>query len=149
MKELHYDYKAKATASRAGNVTLESEGQSIESAPPREFGGPGNLWSPETMLTGAVAGCFILTFRAIAHASSFPWLNLICTVEGRLESSDGTLRFTQFTLRPKLTIPKGTDHEKAGRLLEKAERGCLVSNSLRSTLRLEPEVIEMPARSLE
>ena len=43
-----------------------------------EFGGPGDLWSPETMLAGAVAGCFILTFRAAARASSasIPWRKL-------------------------------------------------------------------------
>ncbi|MHB8381523.1 MAG: OsmC family protein [Candidatus Binataceae bacterium] len=115
----------------------------MESAPPSQFGGPGNLWSPEAMLAGAVAGCFILTFRSVERASSLPWLNLTCTAEGHLERSDGALRFTEFNLSAKLTVSGGTNHDKAVRLLEKAEHGSLISNSLRSMMRLESEVIEM------
>jgi len=146
MEELSHHYKAQAIAAHDGSVTLESDGlRTIETAPPREFGGPGNLWSPETMLAGAVASCFILTFRAVARASSLPWVKLICKAEGHLQRSEGAFRFTEFILLVKLTVPRGTIHEKAARLLEKAEHGCLISNSLRSTMRLEPEVIEMPA----
>ncbi len=148
MQELPHHYKVIASGAREGKLALESEAlQPIEIAAPQEFGGPGNLWSPETMLAGAVAGCFILSFRAIARASSFPWLRLTCEAEGRLERADGTLRFTEFTLRPMLKIPTGGDRRRAMRLLEKAESGCLIANSLRSPGRLEPAVIEVPAES--
>ncbi|MGB8414541.1 MAG: OsmC family protein [Candidatus Binatus sp.] len=148
MQELPHHYKVSASGAREGKLALESEAlQPIETASPREFGGPGNLWSPETMLAGAVAGCFILSFRAIARASSFPWLDLTCEAEGRLERADGTLQFTEFTLRPTLKIPTGGDRGRAIRLLEKAESGCLVANSLRSSRRLEPAVIEAPAET--
>jgi len=146
MDELPHHYTVEASAAHEGPVMLDSEGlPRIESAPPRQFGGPANLWSPESMLAASVAGCFILTFRAVARASSLAWLNLTCTAQGRLERSEGALRFTEFTLRPKLAIPVGANREKAMRVLEKAEHGCLVSASLRSTIRLEPEVIETPA----
>lgn len=146
MQELPHHYIVGASAAHDGQVMLESEGlQAIENASPREFGGPGNLWSPETMLAGAVVSCFILTFRAVARASSFPWLSLVCAGEGRLDRADGTVRFTEFTLRPTLRVRAGSDRDRAIRILEKAERGCLVANSLRSTVRLEPTVIEVPA----
>ena len=149
MQDLPHDYEVKANAACNGNPVIECDAlQPIETAAPREFGGPGNLWSPETMMAGAVAGCFILTFRGVARASSFPWLSLTCAVEGRLDRCDGTLRFTEFTLRPTLEIPAGADRDRAIRLLEKAERGCLVVNSLRSTVRLEPAVIQIAAETL-
>jgi hypothetical protein len=38
----------------------------LQSAAPAEFDGPGNRWSPETLLVGAVPDCFILTLSAEA-----------------------------------------------------------------------------------
>jgi organic hydroperoxide reductase OsmC/OhrA len=32
----------------------------IESAPPKEFGGPGDRWSPEGLFTAAIADCISL-----------------------------------------------------------------------------------------
>jgi organic hydroperoxide reductase OsmC/OhrA len=40
-----------------------------------------------------------------------------------------------------LRVPPVTDHERATRLLEKAEHVCLISNSLVSQRRLETNVI--------
>src|SRR5947207_6979951 len=54
----------------------------LHSAPPAEFGGPGDRWSPETLLTAAVGDCFLLTFRAVARAAKLPWTALECAVSG-------------------------------------------------------------------
>jgi organic hydroperoxide reductase OsmC/OhrA len=112
----------------------------IESAPPREFDGPGNQWSPEGLLTAAVADCFTLGFRAIAAASRFAWTNLDARTQGTLDRVDGTMRFTRFDTHAKLQIPHGADAERAKRLLEKAEATCLVANSLTSERHLTLEV---------
>jgi organic hydroperoxide reductase OsmC/OhrA len=40
----------------------------LSTATPEEFGGPGDAWSPELLLLGAVESCFLFTFRAVAHA---------------------------------------------------------------------------------
>ncbi len=146
MQDLPHCYKVEASAAPDANPTVESGTlQPIGIEAPPEFGGPGNLWSPETILVAAVASCFILTFRGVARASSFAWSALACRAEGRLERSEGILQFTEFTLRATLKIPAGGDHKRALTLLEKAEHSCLVTNSLRSTVRLEPEVIEISA----
>ena len=149
MQDLPHNYKVEAVAAHDANPVVKSGTlQPITIEPPPEFGGPGNQWSPETAMVGAIASCFILTFRGVARASSFAWSELACRAEGRLERVEGTLRFTEFTLRPALKIPAGADRDRALRLLEKAERSCLVTNSLRSTVRLEPAVIEIPAETL-
>ena len=72
MQQLPHSYVVSASAEAESNVTLSSDGlESVTSAPPEAFGGPGDLWSPETLLVAAVADCFILSFRAIARASAF------------------------------------------------------------------------------
>ena len=71
MQELPHHYVVSANAKTVGNVALSANGVSdLESAPPAEFGGPGDQWSPESLLVAAVADCFILSFRAIARAST-------------------------------------------------------------------------------
>jgi peroxiredoxin-like protein len=126
-----------------GDVPLAAEGvRVIVSAPPKEFDGPGNQWSPEQLLTGAVADCFVLSFRAIATASKMRWLNLDASTRGTLERTAGTMRFTRFDTHAKLRVPTGTDIERAKKLLEKAEQSCLIANSLSSERHLTVEIAE-------
>jgi len=49
--------------------------------------------------------------------------------------------FSRFMTRAELTVPAGTDVTKARSLLEKAEHGCLIANSLRGDRTLEATVI--------
>ena len=130
MEPFPHHYAAAASGSPRGSVELTSEGvEAIASAAPAEFGGPGDQWSPETLLVAAVADCFVLTFRAIAQASRFDWEALRCRVEGTLDRVDGKTRFVALRLAAELTA-SGARHDAAQRLLEKAERGCLITNSL-------------------
>ncbi|MCP5143710.1 MAG: OsmC family protein [Gammaproteobacteria bacterium] len=141
MQDFPHHYQATATAAEEGDVPLASAGlPEIASAPPVEFGGPGNRWSPETLLVAAVADCFVLSFRAIARASRLTWLGLQCDVTGTLERVERVTRFTRFEVNVRLTVPPGTDRERALKLLEKAEQTCLITNSLSATTHLQAEV---------
>ena len=121
MQDLPHHYHVTANAELEGNVVLKANDvPQLVTAPPAEFGGPGDQWSPETLLVGAVIDCYILTFRAIARASKLEWSNLECSAEGVLERVDRTTLFTSVTVRAKLTVPTGTDTAKAQRLMEKA-----------------------------
>ena len=87
MHDFPHRYTVTASAATGQNVELTSPGlQAIRSEPPAEFGGPGDLWSPETLLAAAVADCFVLSFRAIARASKLEWRSLSCDVEAVLDS---------------------------------------------------------------
>jgi organic hydroperoxide reductase OsmC/OhrA len=131
MQDFPHHYAVSATAEADSTVNLTSEGvTAIESVAPVEFGGPGGHWSPESLLVAAVADCFVLSFKAIARASRLEWINLDCDVVGVLEKVDGVTRFTGFEVKSHLTVPTATDEAKAHRQLERAERACLITNSL-------------------
>ncbi|HTT12405.1 MAG TPA: OsmC family protein [Burkholderiaceae bacterium] len=133
-------YTAEAAGAASGSVSLSSQGLAdIDSAPPAEFNGPGDRWSPETLLCAAVADCLVLTFRAIARASRFEWQQIRCSTEGVLDRADGVSRFIRFSSRVCLTVPGGTDEARARQLVEKSERGCLVANSLNAERTLSIE----------
>jgi organic hydroperoxide reductase OsmC/OhrA len=137
MEAFPHHYVVGGAARDAGDVELTSERLPIlRSASPAQFEGPGDRWSPETLLVGAMADCFILTFRAIAQASKIAWTSLRCDVTGTLDRVDRAAQFTQFELRARLTVPDGADAEPARRTLEKAERTCLISNSLKGSVHL-------------
>ncbi|WP_410959978.1 OsmC family protein, partial [Salmonella sp. SAL4434] len=74
MQAFPHRYRVKGSGSVTGDVELIAAGlPPLRSESPAEFDGPGDRWSPETLLVGAVADCFLLTFRAIARASKLSW----------------------------------------------------------------------------
>jgi len=142
MQQLPHTYTVTGSASQQSNVTLSGSNLAdIDSAPPAEFGGPGNLWSPESLLVAAVADCFILTFRAIAAGSKVEWLNLSCTADGVLDREERVTKFTSITVKAELTVPADVDPARAERLLEKAEAACLITSSLSAQCHLDASVV--------
>lgn len=141
MHPFPHRYTVSAQCAASGSVTLRSPGLAdLPSAPPAEFDGPGDQWSPETLLCAAVADCFNLSFRAVAIASKFAWQALECEVVGTLDRIERVSQFTRFDLRATLRVPPGTDQARAQQLLEKAKQVCLISNSLKGEFHLETRV---------
>jgi organic hydroperoxide reductase OsmC/OhrA len=146
MQDLPHHYAVTADAESDTNVTLSSRGlQDLETAGPPEYGGPGDVWSPETLLVGTIANCFILSFRAIARAGRLEWDSLSCSVMGTLDKIDRVTQFTAFEITGELTLSAGddnkTDDEKALRLMEKAKKHCLITNSLKAAATLKASVV--------
>ncbi len=134
-------YTATANGRPEGSVALDSDGvPGIASAPPPQFDGPGDVWSPETLLCASLADCFVLSFRAIARASGLAWSELACRVDGVLERVDGVVQFARYTTFANLKVATEADAAKARKLLAKAEHLCLISNSLRGQRTLVVEV---------
>lgn len=142
MQALPHHYQVNAQSSINHSVILTSSGlPELETEAPAEFGGPGNLWSPETLLVGAIANCFILSFRAVASASKMDWNNIDCNVEAVLERVDRVTLFTQVILKAELNITNSASREQADKLLDKAKKICLVTNSMSAEVTLEKTII--------
>ena len=142
MKPLPQRYDVLLAAGTTGYATLTTPGApDLRAAPPLDFDGPGDAWSPESLLLSAVAACFLFTLRAVARASRIDFASLELAVTGTVDTRDGVMRFTEIVLRPRLSVPPGADRDRALRVLEKSERTCLVSASLSTPVRLEPEIV--------
>jgi peroxiredoxin-like protein len=144
-KTYRYTCTSHWTTHKRGIVEAENIPRTINFAAPPEFGGEPGLWTPEQLLLAAVATCFTATFRAVAERSKVEFYGLEVPVEGVLEREEGGYRFTQVYLRPALTLGREEDREKALRLLEKAEKACLISRSLASKIIVEPQIVVAPA----
>ena len=142
MHELPHHYVVSAQSDQHGEVSVASDGlETIQTLAPAEFGGPGDLWSPETLLVAAVADCLILTFRAVARANKFEWNSISCKVDGVLDRVERVMRFTDFHMQVMLHVPEGADVNKAERLVERSEHGCLITRSLNGSVHLTTEVV--------
>lgn len=138
---LPHHYAVSACGGAEGDVRVRSAGlPDLQTQAPPEFGGPPGYWSPETMLLGAVANCYVLSFRAVARASKLEWQSIDVDVDGLLERVEGVTRFTRFTLRPRLELAAGASGTLAETVLKKAKSVCLVTNSLNASFELAPSV---------
>ena len=142
MKPLPHICSAQLSGGPEGYAVVSVAGiPELRTAPPADFDGPGDAWSPEQLLMAAVETCFLFTLRAVARASKVEFTALQLTGEGTVDRKEGATRFTEIVLRPRLTLPAGADRERAMRVLEKSEKACLVSASLSTPVRLEAEIV--------
>lgn len=141
MQGYPHHYLVSASGGTEGSVVVSGEGlPDLDTGPPPQFGGPEGVWSPETMLSAAVANCFILSFRAIARASKFEWTALECRVDGVLDRPERATFFTKFNIHVVLNVPADAKLEMGQRLLEKAEQICLITASLKSDVALTTDI---------
>ncbi len=140
--ENQYSYSTEVawTGGRSGDLSAPHLPDMEVDAPP-EFKGHEGVWTPEHLFVAAVNSCFMTTFLAIAENSKLEFVSFTADAKGKLEKLEGQgFIMTDVVLRPKLLISHARDAERAGRILEKAEKSCLISNSIRTETKLEPEV---------
>ncbi|HET9834156.1 MAG TPA: OsmC family protein [Vicinamibacterales bacterium] len=146
MKPLPHRYDVQLKGGPTGYAHLECVGRrTLATAPPIEFGGPGDAWSPEHLLLASVESCFLFTFRAVARASRLEFVDMNVHVEGTVDHQAGVTRFTEVVLRPRLTFAPGVDRAKVAAAIAKAEKACLVSATLAIPVRVDAEVVENEA----
>jgi peroxiredoxin-like protein len=136
----HYEVALHADGDSAPGLLSAEGAPPLHVSAPRQYDGPGDQWTPEHLLLAAVEACFLMTFRAYARASHLPFAHLAITASGTVARDNGATRFTAIALRPVLTLAVEADRERAGHLLEKAEKACLVSASLATPIALDAQI---------
>ena len=141
MEEHIYTVDLQWKEDRKGEISSPELDTNIEVATPPEFpkGMPG-IWSPEHLYTAAVNSCFMTTFLAIAENSRLEFKSLSCPAKGKLSKLEGKFVMSQIILEPVLTILNEEDREKAEKILVKAEKACLITNSIKAEVILKPQV---------
>lgn len=141
MEQLPHTYSASVSAKPEAAVTISVDGLAdIMAAPPRQFGGPGDKWSPEDLLMASLSSCFVLSFRAIANMNKFDWSSLEVTAAGELDKVERVTQFTRVQLKASLKVGADVDREKAEHFLQKAEASCFISNTLNCEIQLDSEI---------
>ncbi len=126
---------------KSGRQGIISAGQKprLEISSPPEFKGKPGYWSPEDLFLATVNVCLMQTFMEYALRTNLGVIAYTSDAEGVLERAEGRYRFTEFKLRPQLVVKASEDIPRAQRILDSAQGVCLISNSIRATVRVYPE----------
>lgn len=124
---------------------MDKNGVCIEVATPPEFPkGIEGIWSPEHLFVSAVSSCLMTTFLAVAENSNLEFESFKCGATGKLEKVDGKFMMSEIILKPSVVIHHEDHKDKVIRVLEKSEKACLITNSIKSKVTMEIEVIVNP-----
>lgn len=141
MDKHNYKISLQWQEGRIGVMEAEGLEDKIKVATPPEFEkGVPDIWSPEHLYTASILSCFMTTFLAIAEYSKLSYEDFSCDADGVLEKVEGKFLMTEVTLKAKLKISDESKKEKAQRILEKSEAACLISNSIKTEVKLETEI---------
>lgn len=136
-----YNINLRWTTDRQGKLEAPSLTESLHVATPLPFaGGVDHLWSPEHLFTASVSSCLMTTFLAIAANSKLTFEKFSCEASGKLDQVDGRYLMTEIHLKPIVVISREEDATKTERLLQKAEAACLISNSIKATVHMQPRI---------
>lgn len=134
-----YEVNIEWKKDRIGELSSPILTKTIECATPSEFpNGVPNIWSPEHLFVAAINSCFMATFLAIAHNFKLEVDSFKCKTVATLEMAEGSYQITKAELSPIVKLIKKEDAEKVMRVLEKSKAGCLVTNSMKTAITLNP-----------
>jgi organic hydroperoxide reductase OsmC/OhrA len=136
-----YETTIEWTDTKRGTITAAGRAP-ISAGAPGEFGGTDDVWSPEHLCVAAVNACVMLTFHTIAANSKLPVRRYAASATGTLEKIEGRgFEITRVVVKPRITVGADVDRAKVERIVRMAEKGCFISNSLKATVTLEPEIV--------
>ncbi len=124
--------------------TVRLENQQITASPrapiaagaPPQFGGSESVWSPEDLLVAATLECLWTTFEAYARHDNLAVAAFAGTGTATLEKGAPIPTFSSITLHVEIAVAPG-DEARAQRLVETAEKRCIISNALKVPVVLE------------
>jgi peroxiredoxin-like protein len=119
----------------------DAEGE-IQVATPPEFGGDeAKPWTPEHLFLSSICSCFMSTLLSYAKKNKLEMPDFKCESIGQIEIVNGKYKFTNINLYPKLYIFEEKHRNEAQIILEKAQKYCLISNSINAMLFYHCEII--------
>lgn len=136
-KSHYYQVKVNFEKQRLGTLSSEVLDQQIKIATPPEFPkGIENIWSPEHYFMAAINGCLMTTFLAVAENFKLDFVNFESDSVGKLELVENKFTMSEIILKPIITIKKEEDRALAIKVIEKSEKACLISNSIKSDIKM-------------
>jgi organic hydroperoxide reductase OsmC/OhrA len=109
------------------------------SSDPAFRGDPARL-NPEQLVVLAASSCQLLAFLAVCARARVDVTAYDDDAVGVMPEDDPPVRITEIVLRPRIVVSPGPDEDRVRHLVEVAHRECYVANSLRTDVRVEPDI---------
>ena len=135
-----YSTNLKWTSDKKGVIKSDDK-EDIEVACPPEFGGHPGIWSPEDLFVGSVEVCMLTTFLWYIKKEDVEIKSYKSKAEGTAEMAGGVFKFSKIDVKMKIELSDEKDYKKIGKILKKVKRACLISNSIKTEVTIDPEII--------
>ena len=132
-KIFYYETEIEWTKEKEGQIKASTLPAVSVGAPP-EFSGREGQWTPEHLFVASINTCYMLTLLAIAENSKLRLVSFSSTVPG------SGYQITEIVVKPRVVISSVEDLGRIGRVVEKAKENCFISNSIKGTVKLEPQI---------
>ena len=106
------------------------------------FHGSRDRWNPEQLLLAALSECHLLSYLHVCVDEGVVVTRYVDEATGAMTTDrDGSGRFTEVVLRPRVTVAEPGMVEAAERAHHRANRLCFIANSVSFPVRHEPEIV--------
>jgi organic hydroperoxide reductase OsmC/OhrA len=106
------------------------------------FRGDKTRWNPEELLVASLSACHKLWYLHLCAISDIIVVDYVDHAEGFMEESqDGSGRFKQVVLRPRVTLAPGSDVARADAIHKEAHSKCYIANSVNFPVLHEAETV--------
>jgi organic hydroperoxide reductase OsmC/OhrA len=109
------------------------------SADPAFRGDPSRM-NPEQLLVLAASSCQLLSFLAVAARARLDVREYDDDATAVMPEQDIPVRLTEIQLRPRIVVKRGPTEERVRHLVEVAHRECYIASSLKSEVKVEPQI---------
>lgn len=133
-----HQYKNKLVwqGGKKGKFTIEDK-PSLEIATPEEFGGPKGYLSPEDLFTASVNSCLMTTFLYFADKKRIKIKSYASETVGTLSKGLKGFHFSEIEVKIDVLAEDNEVQKKIPDLIELAKKYCLVSNSIKTKIKLK------------
>ena len=139
---VQYKYNTNLLWSSEKKGIIKANGKpEIEVACPPEFGGHPNIWSPEDFFLGSVEICTMTTFLWFTNKEQLNLKFYKSKATGTVELVDRVFQFSSIKIKVKVGVFSDEDRIRVEKILKKVERACLITNSIKTKIYIEPEII--------
>ena len=122
---------------------IEAEGKpAIQGSADPHFHGDRTRWNPEELLLAALSACHKMSYLHFCAVFGIVVSDYVDHADGKMEEDgkDGG-RFTEVTLRPRITIQPDGDIALAQRLHHTAHEKCFIAASVNFPVLCVPEIV--------
>ncbi|MCK4364801.1 MAG: OsmC family protein [Thermoplasmatales archaeon] len=135
----HYYTQLEWTSEKKGVLRCEGKPDIMVACPP-EFGGHPGIWSSEDLFLASVEICTMTTFLWFADKEHLTIKSYTSKANATAELDGGVFRFSSIKIRVNIGVSSENDRKTVEKILKKVERACLITNSIQTDVRIEPEI---------
>jgi organic hydroperoxide reductase OsmC/OhrA len=135
----YYETNLKWKSTRKGELTLKGKAP-MEVTDIKFTNDELQIWSAEDLYVASVNVSFMSSFLQEANNTGVPVISFESRAIGVTERLQSGLILSEIIVEPKILILNGTDWTKVLHLISTAESNCLIANSMKTKVIIQPKI---------